>query len=402
MVKFILKYLNKIKQFFLIIPILIGIMIFAGLFFANEKSQPEFATKAEQVMFDTKDKSPKFVMTLPEKKVEEKTKAEDNSDSSKQGEKDQQVENVPAKPKTNSEKLNELDIPFLARLAPIDAGEPLAHTTPFDEILQVKEQQLKLPVQIGPMRAWEVYGRKVDVMPMFYKVVVVVKNMGVNRVNADLIRQRLPENVSFSFSPYASGLDEQIRLAREAGHETYMDMILPSKDYLRTDSGPWALDFSRSVQENIDILEQLLARNIAVGGFTLCDGMDDSEYNNYFQAIMTMLKQRGLLMLDATLGDNISKNNVAGLDRVKANIIVDSGFNRKEINQQLEQAEQIAYLNGSVVIVVDPKPVAVLAVADWLKTFSKQLTYEEMKAQNVIEFEKPLILVPLSNLAGEY
>lgn len=386
----------------MIIPILIGIMIFAGLFFANQKSQPEFATKAEKVMFDTKDKSPKFVMTLPEKKVEEVKEEDDELFSSKQKSEVKEEKVAPAKPKSNNEKLNELDIPFLARLAPREAAEPLAHTTPFDEILQVKEQQLKLPVQKGPMQAWEVYGRKVDVMPMFYKVVVVIKNVGVNRVNADLIVQRLPENVSLSFSPYAANLDEQIRVARENGHETYMDMILPSKDYLRTDSGPWALDFSRSVQENIDMLEQLLARNIAVGGFTICDGTDDAEYDDYFQAIMTMLKQRGLLMLDATLGKNIAKNNVSGLDRIKADIIVDSGFNRKEIKEQLEQAEQIAYLNGSVVIVVEPKPVAILAIADWFSTFSKQLTYEEMKAQNVIEFEKPLILVPLSNVAGEY
>ncbi|MBR1605728.1 MAG: divergent polysaccharide deacetylase family protein [Alphaproteobacteria bacterium] len=400
MVKLILKYLNKIKQFFLIIPILIGIMIFAGLFFASQKSQPEFATKAEQIMFDTKDKSPKFVMTLPEKKVEEVS--EDDIALLPQKKEAKIEEENQVKPKTNSEKLNELDIPFLARLAARDTTEPLSHTTPFDEILQVKEKQLKLPVQIGPMRAWEVYGRKVDVMPMFYKVVVVVKNMGINRVNADLIIQRLPENVSLSFSPYAAGLDELVKTARENGHETYMDMILPSRDYLRTDSGPWALDFSRSVQENIDMLEQLLARNIAVGGFTICDGLDDAVYDDYFQAIMAMLKQRGLLMLDATQGKNIAKNNVAGLDRVKADIVVDSAFNRKEIKAQLAEAEQIAYLNGSVVIVVDPKPVAILSVAEWLKTFSKQLTYEEMKAQNVLEFEKPLILVPLSNLVGEY
>jgi len=43
-----------------------------------------------------------------------------------------------------------------------------------------------------------------------------------------------------------------------------------------------------------------------------------------------------------------------------------------------------------------------LAVADWLNTFSQQLSYDEMKAQNVSTFEKPLILVPLSNLAVEY
>ena len=219
---------------------------------------------------------------------------------------------------------------------------------------------------------------------------------------SDLIIKRLPANVSLSFSPYATGLENNVKLARENGHETYLDMILPSRDFMSTDSGPWALDYNRSVEENVDLMEQLLSRNMAVGGFTVCDGVDDSTYNPYFQALMSMFVKRGLLMLDATLGVNIGKNNVSGLDRVKADIIVDSGFDRQEIKKQLAQAEELAKRNGSVVVVVDPKPVAVLAVAEWLDTFSPQLTYEEMKQQNVTEFEKPLAVVPLSNLAGEY
>ena len=81
MVGLILKYLNKIKQFFLIIPILIGIMLFAGLFFAHEKSEPEFASKVEEFMFNTKNKSPKYIMTLPEEKTsEEVAEEEDEND----------------------------------------------------------------------------------------------------------------------------------------------------------------------------------------------------------------------------------------------------------------------------------------------------------------------------------
>ena len=398
MVKLILKYLNKIKQFFLIVPILIGVMIVAGLFFANQKSKPEYDSKAEQVMFDTKDKSPKYVMTLPEKQGQEQSAPE-------AGEEEMlppvPVEKTP-QPKTNSEKLNALDIPFLSRLPQREGGAPMLHTVPYNEILQTQKQTVKLPVQNGALRAWEVYGRKVDVMPMFNKVAVVVKNMGINQSNTDLIIKRLPANVSLSFSPYATGLENNVKLARENGHETYLDMILPSRDFMSTDSGPWALDYNRSVEENVDLMEQLLSRNMAVGGFTVCDGVDDSTYNPYFQALMSMFVKRGLLMLDATLGVNIGKNNVSGLDRVKADIIVDSGFDRQEIKKQLAQAEELAKRNGSVVVVVDPKPVAVLAVAEWLDTFSPQLTYEEMKQQNVTEFEKPFIVVPLSNLAGEY
>ena len=49
-------------------------MIFSGLFFASKKSEPEFITKADKVMFDTKNKSPKYIITLYE---EENVKVDD-------------------------------------------------------------------------------------------------------------------------------------------------------------------------------------------------------------------------------------------------------------------------------------------------------------------------------------
>jgi len=388
LVRLIIKYLNKIKNLFVIIPVVIAVMLAAGLFFANQKSQPEFATKPEAVMFDTKNKSPKYVMTLPEK-----NKIKSNEYIRKK--------TVSEKPinKTNAEKLNELDIPFLSRLKAVDGRMPQKHIFPVESIL---DKDSRLPLKTGTLKPWYVYGRDVKVMPMFNKVTVVISNMGVNQINADLILDRMPDNVSLSFSPYAASLEKLIEKARGNGFETYLDIVLPSRNYLLEDSGQYALNFSEEPEYNIAILENMLSKKIAVGGFVLRDGIDDEAYNKHFVAIMTMLEKRGLLLLDATHKENVSVTNVSGLDRVRADIIIDNEFDKKIIEQQLQRAEQIAYRNGSVVIMVDPKPVAILAVADWINTFSKQLSYEEMKEQNVSEFEKPLILVPLSNLAVEY
>ncbi len=400
MVTLILKYLNKIKQFFLIIPILIGIMVFAGLFFAHEKSKPEFASKAEEIMFDTKNKSPKYVMTLPEeqKKQEPSSINEDDIELaglSKEAEKE-------IKPLTNNEKLNQLDIPFLAKLPTRDNIEALTYVTPLQTLLMKNDKDQRLPVQSDNLKPWEVYGRKVSVMPMFNKVAIVIKNVGTNAVNSDLIISRLPSEISLSFSPYTPILTDIVKKARENGHETYVDIILPSRDFARTDSGPLALNFQKSVNQNVQMLEGILAQDVAVGGFTVCDGVDDTDFNDYFSAIMAMLEKRGLLLLDATHGLNIGSNNVQGLDRVRADIVIDADFNRTSIREKLDQAEKKALKNGNVVVVADPKPVVVLELYNWIKTFSQQLTYDEMKAQGVSDFEKPLVLVPLSNLVGEY
>ena len=264
------------------------------------------------------------------------------------------------------------------------------------------DKDQRLPVQSDNLKPWEVYGRKVSVMPMFNKVAIVIKNVGTNAVNSDLIISRLPSEISLSFSPYTPILTDIVKKARENGHETYVDIILPSRDFARTDSGPLALNFQKSVNQNVQMLEGILAQNVAVGGFTVCDGVDDTDFNDHFSAIMAMLEKRGLLLLDATHGLNIGSNNVQGLDRVRANIVIDSDFNRTSIREKLDQAEKKALKNGNVVVVADPKPVVVLELYNWIKTFSQQLTYDEMKAQGVSDFEKPLVLVPLSNLAGEY
>jgi len=391
LVQQILKYLNKIKNLFVIIPLMIGIMLVTGLFFANKKSVPEFSSKPEKVMFDTKNQSPKYVITLPEKARK--------TDNIEQDDGLDKIQEPIERHKTNNEKLNELDIPFLSRLKKQVNAVPLSNIKP---LAKFRDQETKLPIKSENLKVWEVYGNKVDVMPMFNKVVVVIKNMGGNKINSDLIIEKLHENVSLSFSPYASALVEQIDKARGKGHETYLDVILPSRNYLLEDSGALALDFSQSVENNLDVLKKMLSINAAIGGVIVRDGVDTEEYNEYFIAMMTMLEKSGLLMLDATHGENISVTNVRGLDRVRADILIDEVFDKSVIEKQLEQAEKIAYRNGSVVIVLDPKPVAVLAVADWIDTFSRQLSYEEMKANNITEFEKPLILVPLSNVAVEY
>ncbi len=392
--RLILKYLNKIKQLFVIIPVVIVTMLAAGLFFASKKSQPEFSSKAERIMFETKNQSPKYVITLPEEQPQKSVEKEPEEVATQPA--------VEEKNKTNNEKLNELVIPFLSQLPAVEGQTPLKQVMPDSSLLEDEGATKGLPVRYGNLKAWEVYGRKVQVMPMFNKVAVVIKNMGLSKLNSELIIAKVPENVSLSFSPYSYSLPDLIKKARESGHETYLDMLLPSRSYLLEDSGDYALDFAKDSSENVKMLERLLHGDFAVGGFTLRDGVDDEKYAAQFLAVMKMLEKRGLLLFDATHGETVNQNNVAGLARVKADVVIDENFSKDSIVERLKTAENLARRNGNVVVAVDPKPVAVLAVVEWLSTFSKQLSYAEMKAQNVTSFERPFVLVPLSNMAVEY
>ena len=46
----------------------------------------------------------------------------------------------------------------------------------------------------------------------------------------------------------------------------------------------------------------------------------------------------------------------------------------------------------------DAKPLAVMTIYNWIKSFSPQVSYEEAKT---VEISKPFALVPLSNLVVE-
>ena len=126
----------------------------------------------------------------------------------------------------------------------------------------------------------------------------------------------------------------------------------------------------------------------------------DETIAEHLQVIMENLQKRGLLIIDATGEDGIDKINIPGLARRKADIVIDTQFVRKSIDEQLKRAEIIAKNNGSVLIAATPKPVVLHALKDWVETFSPQLTYEQMKEQQTAP-EKPLVLVPVSNLVVE-
>lgn len=63
--------------------------------------------------------------------------------------------------------------------------------------------------------------------------------------------ETMPGNVSLSFSPYGKDLDTTIQHAREFGHETYVDWLLCSKNFLKADSGPMAMSITQSKEENM-------------------------------------------------------------------------------------------------------------------------------------------------------
>lgn len=65
----------KYKQGIIAAIVLSLLLIFGvGYFFAVRKSEPEYRNKIEKIMFDSKNRAPKFIITLPDYKVRKSKK----------------------------------------------------------------------------------------------------------------------------------------------------------------------------------------------------------------------------------------------------------------------------------------------------------------------------------------
>lgn len=381
---------QKRKYFILMLTATIIIVAAAGYFSASIKSQPEYLSKIDRLMFDKENQSPKFILTLPDK--------------------DAKPAEAP-KIETETEKKTELPVtiedfveraPLVSKLPELKDLKPLKNIE-IDEDLSEQAEEFVLP-KTGKdgKKPWIEYGQRTEVAPNFSKIAVVIQKIGLDNSILNAAVKALPSEVSLSFSPYTPDVAKKIKEARNSGHETYIDWLLPSSDVLKSDNGPLSMSLTLKPEENLLRLRQVLSVPAPVGGMVIIDGVADKDTSGQLKTFLAELKSRGLLMIDAISGQEINKISESGLARKKAEIVIDeNSLTQQSIAEKLQTAERLARENGQVMIVAAPKPIILTALSNWFQTFSKQLTYEQMKELNITSFDKPFALVPASNLVVE-
>ena len=373
----------------LVVLIILFALAGTGYFFAKKKSEPVYLSKIDRVMFERKNKTPGFIMRLPDK--EEISKL-----SQQEAQKEPAKETPP-----HAIEANELldKIPLVAKLAKNSVQEPLKYINADKNLIEEKDGAYLPKIGKNGKKAWIEYGKTEEIQPNFYRVSVIINGLGLDSTVTTAAIESLPANVSLSFSPYASDIDRQIKTARSMGHETYVDLLLSSKDFLKSDTGPLAMSMTAGFEENLRRLKKSLNIDAPVGGLVFQRGIVDFDNPQRMKDLFKEINNMGLLAIDATGENYMEKIGSIGLPRKKAEIVIDSYFVREEIDKRLAAAEKLAQKNGNVLVVVNPKPVVLHAVNDWIASFSPQISdYQELK--NTV-IEKPLALVPVSNVVVE-
>lgn len=391
------KNLEKYDKLIIFLLITIASVLAVGWWFAEERSTPEYSSKIDKLMFDKDNKSPKWVITLPDK-LEPRDKNKIN---------DIEMDVFEEIAVTNKEEKEEvfsvanllMNLPNIYNLQTKKQTAVLKNVSVHYSLVDKLPEGIIVPkIATNGSKPWIEYGNLVNIQPNFKKVALIVSGLGFDAKISDRVYKIYESEVSFSFSPYTQDKKTSILNARELGHETYVDLLLPSKDYLKEDTGPLSLSLNTNETEAVKKLIDLLNTKTPVGGVVIKDGFINEDGKKPLRAILKNLKNRGLLVVDATTSSVIDDIKIENLPRHKADIVIDKNVTKKDIKNMLKKAEHIAFNKGQVLIVAEPKPIILVELYKWIETFSPQVSYEEAKNFNLT---KPFALVPVSNIVVE-
>ena len=219
---------------------------------------------------------------------------------------------------------------------------------------------------------WQTYARPFNHADKRPRVAVVISQLGLSSAATQAAIQRLPGQVTLSFSPYSKNLDNWVQLARAAGHEVLLSLPMEPVNTTANDPGPHALLTSLSENDNLNRLEWVLGRTTGYVGVTNEMGSRFTVSVNALRPVLQALKSRGLLFLDSrSNSDSLAAGVASDLEVPRAinDRFVDQEASRDAIGARLEEIEQRALRNGAAVAMAFPYPITF----DELEAWTRQL-----------------------------
>jgi polysaccharide deacetylase 2 family uncharacterized protein YibQ len=259
-----------------------------------------------------------------------------------------------------------------------EAGKPLP-PAPLPDLLR-QTGAGSLPIRAGGKEAWRAYSRPIagaQTKPGA-KIAVVVTSLGLSTDGTMAAIAKLPPDVSLSFSPYGASLADQIRKARENGHEVLLDLPLEPVNFPAQDPGPMAVLQSHSPGEAIARLDGVLGRANSYVGVSAALRSPVTATESW-PLMLQELKDRGLLFVgDGLVGVDDKALPAAGL----VTLVADETPFRTAIDAKLARALATAQRDGGAIVTLSARPISFERLLAFIASFP----------------EKNVTLVPVSAL----
>lgn len=201
-------------------------------------------------------------------------------------------------------------------------------------------------------------------------IAVLVVGLGMNARSMEAALT-LPSEVAFSFSPYGENAAEWVEWARNAGHEAWMDLPSQTRDFPRTDPGPYGIFKGLPPSQILEHMHEAMFRFPGFVGMTL--PLDQSVLAESGVAV-TMLEElgkRGLLL--AVPSSNVDIARLAHVaphrkEILLADTIIDSTPSEAFIRARLAKLEDEVKRKNRMFVVVGNTPLSLTLVAEWART----------------------------------
>ncbi len=210
---------------------------------------------------------------------------------------------------------------------------------------------------------------------------LLISGYGISSQLSAEALEALPPEISVMVSPYATNIGEAATLARNDGHETWLEIPIENKSSDTTDSGPATLMSRNSQENNQDTLNRLMS---LFPGYTGIAGFMDDSFSNYamikMETIMGGALKRGIGFIDLNpdappLMSRLALNEEApyGLNSIN---IPDS-----RIEESFDTLEKQARKNGFAFGVIKMNAFTIPQIQEWVNTLpSKDLALAPVSA----------------------
>ncbi|MGP1397539.1 MAG: divergent polysaccharide deacetylase family protein [Inquilinaceae bacterium] len=227
--------------------------------------------------------------------------------------------------------------------------------------------------RIGPdgRQPWQAYAQPFDTADTRPRIAIVVTELGLSEAPTRIAVEALPAGVTLAFAPYAEGLDAWISAARAAGHEALLMVPMEPNTYPTDDPGPHTLLTNLPAEDNASRLEWLLGRATGYVGIVNIMGSRFTETATALRPSAELLASRGLMFLDARTSPRSVVADVGqeiGLPVAVSDRDIGDNPAAGVIDQRLAELEALARDRGAAVATVQPYPVAMERLNQWLAT----------------------------------
>lgn len=223
-------------------------------------------------------------------------------------------------------------------------------------------------------RAADLYARSYRQEEGKTMLAIVFTGLGFSARSLQLAAS-LPPEVTVSFSPYASGLNEKIESFRNAGHEVWLDLPTQTARYPHEDPGPLGMIASLSNQTLSQHLEQIVAKAMGAVGVIFPADQTLSDFAPSFQNVLNGIGRYGLhaFFADGKLPRITSK--------IKTKMRASSKWVARETTpsmmmsqlKTLSEALQAADINKPVILTLEGSVHHLQLVQEWIEKDLKNL-----------------------------